>query len=232
MMWLGIAIMAVGFIGVLACAKIKNQPLQVVSAIVMLAGLGVYFYAYLNQDQAYARDWTIYRMAVAQSVAKELNGAQAIWVTNDITSESSKEAMKAFADAGGNAEWKMITSPDSGMIDDKALAELLKGLTKDNYLVLDVGLMENNAIAIFKKLLTNSNCPKIILTENASGMEGKMLKIDKAFKDGKIIAAVTNKSDIDIEFHPDENDLTEAFNARFVMVKADNFDNFKANFGY
>ena len=233
MMWLGIAIMAVGFIGVLVCAKIKNQPLQVGAAVVMLVGLGIYFYAYMNKDQAYARDWVVYRMAVANAVAKELNGAKAVWITSDMESETSKEIQDAFTKFGGNAEYKSVTSAESGMVDSKAFADALKTLTKDNYLVLDISMMEGGVMKPFATLLKSSNCPKIILTDNASGMDGKMLGIAKAFKDGKIVAAISHKTgDIDLEFHPDEDNLDEAFNARYIVIKADNFDANKGNFGY
>lgn len=232
-MWLGIAIMAVGFIGVLVCAKIKNQPLQVGAAVVMLAGLGIYFYAYLTKDNAYARDWIVYRMAVANAVAKELNGAKAVWITGDTESESSKEIQAAFAKAGGNAEYMTVTGED-GMVDAKKFEPILKTLTKDNYLVLDISLMEGNLMKTFATMLKSSNCPKVILTDNASGMDGKSIGIIKAFKDGKIVAAITSNMNAGKteEFHPDEDDLEEAFNAQYVVVKADNFDQYKANFGY
>ena len=53
---LGLILMAAGFIGVLVCAKIQKtnpsiQPVAILCALVMLGGLGTYFWFYRNKGK-------------------------------------------------------------------------------------------------------------------------------------------------------------------------------------
>ena len=73
---LGLILMAAGFIGVLICAKIQKtnpsiQPVAILCALVMLGGLGTYFWFYWNKGKYEAQ-------AAAAQPAGDLGGAEAL----------------------------------------------------------------------------------------------------------------------------------------------------------
>ena len=123
MMWLGIVIMVLGFIGTLVFAKMRQQPPAAGCAVLMIVGLGIYMWFYLNPPPD--RSGEYYAMAVAAKIAKLPEVANAkVWIASDIAGEYSKNIQEAYKAAGGKAEWKSASSPESGMMDEKVFAEM------------------------------------------------------------------------------------------------------------
>ncbi|MBO5667498.1 MAG: hypothetical protein J6S43_00055 [Lentisphaeria bacterium] len=231
MMWLGIVVMVIGFIGVLICAKIQRtnpsiQPVAFLCALVMLAGLGIYFWMYMFPPPD--RSGEIFRMSVAAKVASELKGQKLTWLASDTTSEYAQKIKAAFEAAGGSAEWVEAGGGDMGMVNPDEFKKIIEGLGADDVVVVDISLMEIGNT--FDKLLRNAKGPKYFLTDSASHLMG-MRNAAKAFENGTIIGAIIPQDKIDVEFKPDEDELDEAFDARYQVVKKDNYKSFLEQLG-
>lgn len=231
MMWLGIVVMVVGFIGVLICAKIQRtnpaiQPVALLFALVMLAGLGIYFWMYMFPPPD--RSGEIFRMSVANKVASELKGQNITWLASDVTSEYAQKIKGAFEAAGGSGQWVTAGSGDMGMVNPDEFKKIIEGLGADDVVVLDVSLMEVGNV--FDKALRNAKGPKYFLTDNSSHLMG-MKNAVKAFENGTIIGAIISKDKIDVDFKPDEDELDEAFDARYQVITKDNYKNFLEQLG-
>ena len=229
MMWLGIVIMVLGFIGTLVFAKMRQQPPAAGCAVLMIVGLGIYMWFYLNPPPD--RSGEYYAMAVAAKIAKLPEVANAkVWIASDIAGEYSKNIQEAYKAAGGKAEWKSASSPESGMMDEKVFAEIIKSCGKDDVVIVDVSVMEN--ADTLKKMLKDANSPKFFFTNNASSFGGFSAKeIDGHFQKGKIIGMIAYQQNIDKEFKPSKSDLEEAFNKRFIVITKDNFKDNKDKIG-
>ncbi|MBE6356137.1 MAG: hypothetical protein E7058_03385 [Lentisphaerae bacterium] len=229
MMWIGIVIMAIGFIGVCVFAKMKQQPPAAGSAVLMLIGLGIYMYLYLNPPPD--RSGEYFSMAVAAKVAAlpETKDAKA-WIAHDVTGEYYTNIQEAYKNAGGQAAWVAVSEPDSGMFSMDKFKEELKKYTKDDVVIIDVSVTEYSSD--LKKLLKDANCPKFFFTNNACTFMGfRASEVEKLLKDGKIVGIVAYQQNIDNKFKPSKSDLEEAFSKRYVIINKDNFKDNKVSLG-
>lgn len=230
MMWIGIVVMVIGFLGVCVFAKMKQQPPAAGCAVLMLVGLGIYMWFYLNPPPD--RSGEYFGMSVAAKVAKlpETQNAK-LWIASDIAGEYYKNIQDAYKEAGGKAEWIAAANPESGMFDMDKFKEIIKSCGKDDVVVVDVSVMEFTSD--FKKILRDSNSPKFFFTNNGAGFMGfKASEIEKYFKDGKILGVIAYQQNIDNKFKPSAGELEEAFNKRFLVVTKENFKENKALLGF
>ena len=231
---LGIAIMVIGFAGVLVAAKLRMESIAIVFAIVMLGGLGFYGWFYMNPppDMSYQ----VFGKAVAQRIGEEVKkggASKIVWVTGDGSSDYSKECFEVFkAAAGGNAEMVAVMDSESGIADmsDAKLKEILASCGSGDAVVLDISYTGDLKKVDFLKSGSYKG-PKIYLTSNASFMGANIKVILNAFKNDKIVAAVASKDNIDTEFKPDEDELKEAFDSRYIIVTKENIEENKEKFG-
>lgn len=227
---LGIAIMVIGFAGVLVAAKLRMESIAIVFAIVMLGGLGFYGWFYMNPppDMSYQ----VFGKAVAKKIGEEVKksgASKVVWVTSDGTSDYSKACFEIFkAAAGGNAEMVATADSESGSIDltVEKLKEILGSCGAGDAVVLDVGcsMIDVKNIDFLKK---GYKGPKIFLTGNGNIMGVDFKVLANAYKSGAIVASVIALDNIDAEFKPDEDKLDEAFSKRYAIVTKENIDQYK-----
>ena len=95
---LGIILMVAGFLGVLVCAKLQKsnpsiQPVAVICALVMISGLIVYGYNYMNNSSGSAETAEIYARATGLGIGKYLktaaSGKKVFFVVNPGAEQSS-----------------------------------------------------------------------------------------------------------------------------------------------
>ena len=226
-------IMFVGFIGVLVAAKKHMEPAAMGCAGVMIAGLVMYMIYYLNPPPNL--DYQVYGKAVAAKVGATVkaSGAQkALWVTGDMSSEYSKMCFEAFKQAyGSNAEVVTMSEGDMGgmmELTPQKLKEILKSATPDDAVILDLSMMMPPKQIDFIK--SSYKGPKVFLTNNATLMGLGPKAINTALTKGGLKALVISLDKIDEEFKPDSDELDEAFNKRYILVDANNFDSYKERF--
>ena len=230
----GIIMMVAGFVGVLVCAKLHLQPVAVVCAVVMLAGLGIYAYGYMNP--APSRDGEIYTAACAKKIGDHLKaqcgGKKVIWITD---AESAKGAfiaksLEAFEKAyGSKPEIKSPEQSEEGdlMVKAQKLDKLFEGLDDSAVVVIDTMLPMD--IKNFKAIKAAKG-PKIFLTQNASVMEGGKLILAALEKD-IVVGLIAGKAGSNQDFKPSDSDLEAAFNEHYVLITKENAKDNKAAFG-
>ena len=231
---LGIIIMVASFIGVLVAAKVRMQPVAMGCTVLMLVGLGMYAWFYMNPPPDLS--YQVYGKAVAQKTGETLKAAglsSATLVTADTSSEYSKEYLQIMKDAfGGSIEVVTpATGEDGGMIEltNARLKEIIKTASADSVIILDVNMMDASKVDFLKGAYKG---PKFFITANGSIMGAKIKAIANAMKKGNLIGAVVYVDSTDPDFKPSDSDLAEAFNKRYVVVNADNFDQYKEKFGF
>ena len=229
----GIIMMVAGFAGVLVCAKMHMQPVAVVCAVVMLAGLGIYTYGYMNP--APSRDGEIYTAACSTKIGtflkEKCGGKKVIWITD---AESAKtpftaKSLEAFEKAYGSKpeiQSPEQTEDDGLMASAKKLNKLFEGLDDSAVVVIDTMLPMD--IKNFKAI-KDAKGPKIFLTQNASVMDGGAL-IFKAMEKDIVLGLVTGKPSSNADFKPSSSDLEAAFNEHYLLVTKDNAKDNKAAF--
>lgn len=221
---LGIIMMVAGFGGVLVIAKKRNpalQPLAICCAVLMLVGLGLYGWFYMNPppDTSYLT----YNKAVANKIASELKGKKVVWVSSGVGSESFKEKLEVIKAAGLTDVTPMDTNLEDGAtISGKEFKKKMEELGPDAVVVLDT---EASGLE-WTKLLGNKKAPKIVLGDTVMLMVNKsdIKKIEKNFG-SQILFAIMNKDQIDSEFKPSDSDLPAAFDARYSVAK--DYESFK-----
>ena len=228
---LGIIIMVASFVGVLIAAKKHLQPIAMTCAVLMLVGLGMYAWFYMNPppDTSYM----VYGQAVAQKSGEILKGnfSKAIWITTDTTSENSKTCAEIFKAAfGGEVELVSPGNSDDGMMDLSAtrLKEIIKAADPNAVIVLDCSIMDASKAEFLKGAYKG---PKFFIASNGSVMGASTKAVANAFKKGNIVGAVVYVDNADPDFKPSDSDLAEAFSKRYMIVTADNFAEFKDKFG-
>lgn len=228
---LGLILMAAGFIGVLVCAKIQKtnpsiQPVAILCALVMLGGLGTYFWFYWNKGkyeaQAAAARQQIFNKALMDTIGKQdgVKGKKIYWLTNDTASDSHKACLEALKNASGSEVVLPSANGDEGMmmgIDAKTFKTEIAALTDNDVILLDSEV--SNITQELDKAFNSKKGPRFVITDSAKNGMFNMKKISAGFKNGKILFAVSSKSNIDQEFEPDEDKLDEAFNNRYQIVK-------------
>ena len=238
-MWttIGLIVMAVGFLGVLVCAKLKSQPLAMFSAVVMLAGLGIYAYFYMNGDDAAMEDGVVFQCAIMDQAGaylkKSVPGKNVVMVVEPGLAkyENGKKLLdaqkKAFEKAYGGSveivelEVEGLNEDDGGSYADMMKAEDLEKIVAANesadIFVITVGL-PTEGVPDFKE--------KTVFLTNSGMIDNRDLK--GAIEDGKVTAVVSgNGKKLDPDFRPDDDNLKEAFNYRWIIVDNSNLDKLK-----
>lgn len=231
---IGIIIMVVSFIGVLVAAKNHKEPVAMFCAVVMLVGLGMYAWYYFNPPPNL--DYQVYGKAVAMkvgSVAKAAGAQKVVYVTSDNQSEYAKMCIDSFKSGfGGSVE--IVSLADGNMggmmeLTPAKLRDILKSASADDVVVLDVSMMM--PVGKIEFVRANYKGPKVILTNNANIMGASTKVLSTAFNKGGLKAIVIGLSQIDEDFSPDDDELDEAFNNRYLLVDKDNFETNKNRFG-
>ena len=239
----GIILMVAGFIGVLVCAKLQKsnpsiQPVAILCAVVMIGGLAVYGYGYMNGDDN-TETAKIYAMATGNGVGKYLKqtvpGKRIVYVVNpgmenSDYAKSQAEAMKKAY--GGDVEIATIDVPQEVRESGDVMGYLKpdhidKVVAKDPaaVYVLDIGMPEKGTPRCFSSA---KDRPAVFLTN--SGM-ADMRSIKKLIKDGKLVGIlIGNPAKRDPNFEPSARKLDEAFNRQYVIVGKDNLDKYKDKF--
>ena len=233
----GIILLAVGFLGVLIGAKTKQMPIAMISAIVMIVGLGMYTYKSLNDDGADMEDAIIYQCAIMDQsgafLKKNASGQKVVMIVDPTMDsyENGKKLLQAKVEAFEKAYGK---KPDVVKLEVEGLAEEDGGSIIDNMKAADfekiVAANSDAGIFLIDIGLPSGDVPdfgeaKVFLL-NTGMADDKDLK--NAIEDEKIIGLVTTKSGkIDPEFTPDEDDLKGAFDSRYVIYGKHNIDKMK-----
>ena len=232
---LGLIVMVAGFAGVLVCAKIQKtnptiQPLAMVCAAVMLIGLGLYFWFYLNPPNYAAEYNRIYNLSVAHTMGTKLQGKKVIWIASGINGEDFKAKQAVMEKALGSSVTVVEASdPESGiMMDDKKFEEILKGADATTVLLIDADVSGLSKLA---KQLGNAKGPKFVFTEMASQSLVNFKNVKTAFDKEIILFAIVAAMN-DEEFTPDEDNLDEAFQKRYIIIDKNNFDSSKDKLGF
>ncbi len=230
----GIIIMVISFVGVLVAAKSHREPIAMLCAVVMLVGLGMYAWYYFNPPPNL--DYQVYGKAVATKVgaaAKAAGVQKAIYVTSDTQNEYAKMCIEAFKNGfGGSVETVALMDGNMGgmmELTPAKLREILKSATADDAVILDVSMMM--PVGKIEFVRANYKGPKVFLTNNANLMGASSKVIATAFNKGGLAGVVIGLTQIDEDFSPDEDELEEAFNKRYILVNKDNFDSNKDRFG-
>ena len=242
---LGIILMVAGFLGVLVCAKLQKsnpaiQPVAVICALVMIAGLIVYGYNYMNSSSGSTETAEIYARATGRGIGNFLksaaSGKKVYFVVNP-GAETSAYALNQkdeMQKASGSAvEIITIDVPDEvreagdliGFLKPKHIDDLVARDETAVY-VLDIGMPEKGAPQCFNK--PDGKRPAIFLS-NTGMVNDKNLK--KWIKDGKIIGIlIGNPAKRDPNFEPSLRKLDETFNRQYVVVDKSNLDSYKDRF--
>ncbi|MBE6365327.1 MAG: hypothetical protein E7053_06200 [Lentisphaerae bacterium] len=233
---LGLIVMVGGFAGVLVCAKIQKtnpsiQPVAMACAVVMLIGLGLYFWFYLNPPNYAMEHNRIYGLSVAHTIGGKLQGKKVIWLASGTTSEDF-QARKAALEAacGGSVTVVEASDPENGMMMDGAkFKEAIAGADADTVVIIDTDV-SGFANDLNKLLGDRKPGVKFVFTENSVGMLGGLGNLKKGFDNGRILFAVVADKH-DEEFSPDEDELDEAFSKRYTIIDKDNFEASKEKLG-
>ena len=110
----------------------------------------------------------------------------------------------------------------------KKLKEILQSAGPEDAVVLDISMMMSPKQIEFLK--AGYKGPKVFLTNNATLMGATPKAISTAMTKGGLKAIVSGLDKIEEDFTPDEDDLEEAFSKRYILVDAENLDNYKERF--
>ncbi len=241
MFWLGVVMMAVGFIGVLVGAKMKLQPVSLVSILVLLSGLGIYFHDFMSGDDGTMEIGKIYNSSIAhragQVMKKVAPGKKVLYIVspNTVESEFTKAAVEAFKAAYGSDDVVVTTIEitadyeEGGMdmmsyLQPKHIDDLLTANPDAGVVISDIGLPAKvNQLKCLS--LPEDKRPAFFLT-GFGGASGK--RIVNLINKGKISAIVTGKSGKrNVDYEPSAKRLDEAFDQLYVVVDKDNLKDFK-----
>ena len=241
MFWLGVAMMAVGFLGVLIGAKIKLQPVSLGSILVLLIGLGIYFHDFMSGDDGTMEIGKIYNCSIShragQVMKKVAPGKKVLYIVgpNMVESEFTKAAVESFKAAYGSDDVVVATIEvtsdyeDGGMdmmsyLQPKHIDDLLADNPDAGVVVSDIGLPAKvNQLKCLA--LPEDKRPAFFLT-GFGGASGKI--IVNLIKNGKITAIITGKSgNRDPDYEPSAKRLDEAFDKLYVVVDKDNLNEYK-----
>ena len=225
-MYLGIVFAILGFAGVLVCAKLAKsnpsiQPLAIACAVVMLIGIGTYGYVYWNMSEFEAAEaaakQAVFDKAVLTKIGGELKGKKIHWITNNDANDENFKARVEVLKAATGAEVVVISTamtPD-GNPAQVDLKKELKNIAETDVILVDTE-ESGDAIKGAKK-------QKFAFTANGTGsLRGlKEKELQDAFKKGQILFVVLNKpvTDETKDYEPDEDNLEEAFNTRYELLK-------------
>ncbi|MBR7121170.1 MAG: hypothetical protein IKC94_02880 [Lentisphaeria bacterium] len=233
---LGLIVMIGGFAGVLVCAKIQKtnpsiQPLAMVCAAVMLIGLGLYFWFYMNPPNYAMEHNRIYSLSVAHTIGGKVSGKKVIWLANGTTMEDFKARQAALETAAGTTVTLVEASdPENGMMmDSKKFKAAIAGADENTVVIIDsdfTGFADE-----LNKMFRERKGAKFIVTENAGGgMIGSLSNLKKGFDNGRLLFVVVADKH-DEEFTPEEDELDEAFSKRYSIIDKDSFEANKEKLG-
>lgn len=224
MFTVSIIIMVVGLLGVLVAAKLRQQPVAVLSAIIMLVGLGMYAWYTFNPPPN--TDYIVFDKAVCSKMAQALKGAgysQAYWLTSEGASEYTQNRIANFKeDFGGSVEVLAPKTSADGMIaemDNNQFKELTKTIPADAIIIIDMNLLDGGKMEFLK---SSYKGPKVFFSASGSIMGAKKKAVITAFEKENIVGMIIYKSSTDDNFVPDEDNLDEAFDARYTLVDKNN----------
>ena len=236
MFWLGITMMAVGFIGVLVGAKIKLQPVALISVLLLLSGLGIYFHDFMGEDDGAMELGKIYNNSITHRAGNILKkvapGKKVLYIVgpNAENSAFTASAVETFKNAYGSSD--VVVAPievtsdyeENGMdlisyLQPKHIDDLLAANPDAGVVVSEIGLPSKvNQLKCFA--LPADKRPVFFLT-NFGGASGK--KIINLLKTEKVAAVVIGKSGRrDPDFEPSAKRLDEAFDRLYVVVDKKN----------
>lgn len=242
MYYVGIAVMVVGLVGLIFCAKKQRvnpamQSVAYIFAVVMFSGLGMSLYEQMGGDTVgdieNERLFLYSRSAVAGKCLKVDNaGKKVLFITNpgwnkdEVRKEQVEKQVEAFKAAYGSSDVTIDSIPvppdfdeENGsleeIITDKELAALLKNHSDVQVIVSDIGLPEKS-----ERIFSKKNAPVVFLLSQGN-ISGKALI--RLFKSGKVAGMVGYKNKADYEVKADEDDLIKSFDIRYILIDKNNY---------
>ena len=242
MYYVGIAIMVVGLLGLIFCAKKQRvnpamQSIAYIFAIVMFVGLGMSLYEQMGGDTVgdieNERLFLYSRSAVAGKCLKVDNaGKKVLFITNpgwnkdEVRKEQVEKQVEAFKAAYGSGDVTIDSIPvppdfdeENGVLEelmtDKELAALLKNHSDAEVIVSDIGLPERS-----ERLFNKKDAPVVFLLSQGN-ISGKALV--RLFKSGKVAGMIGYKNKADYEIKADEDDLIKSFEVRYILIDKNNY---------
>lgn len=242
MYYVGIAIMVVGLLGLIFCAKKQRvnpamQSIAYIFAIVMFVGLGISLYEQMGGDTVgdieNERLFLYSRSAVAGKCLKVDNaGKKVLFITNpgwnkdEVRKEQVEKQVEAFKAAYGSGDVTIDSIPvppdfdeENGALEelmtDKEFAALLKNHSDVQVIVSDIGLPERS-----ERLFNKKDAPVVFLLSQGN-ISGKALV--RLFKSGKVAGMIGYKNKADYEVKADEDDLIKSFEVRYILIDKNNY---------
>ena len=242
MYYVGIAVMVLGVIGLIFCAKKQRvnpamQSVAIVFALIMFSGLGIALHDQMGgnvQGEIENEQLFLYsRSAVAGQCLKSVKpGVKVLFVTNsgwdkeEARKEQVEKQIAAFKATYGSEDIVIDSIPLPANFDEnsesaedlltvKNFGELMKKNKDAQAIVTDIGLPEKG-----ESLLRDKNAPVVFLLSQGN-ISGKALK--NLFKNGKVAGLIGYKSKADYEIKADEDDLIKSFDIRYELIDGKNY---------
>ena len=242
MYYVGIAVMVVGLLGLITCAKKQRvnpamQSIAVVFALIMFGGLGMALHDQMGgnvQGEIENEQLFLYsRCAVAgKSLSAAKPGAKVLFVTNpgwdkeEARKEQVEKQVEAFKATYGSGDVVIDCIPlpanydeNADSVEDLLTVKEFKALLerhKDAQVVVtDVGMPEKG-----ESLLRDKDAPVVFLLSQGN-LGGKALK--NLFKKGKVVGMIGYKNKADYEAKADEDDLVKSFEIRYELIDGSNY---------
>ena len=245
MYYIGIAIMIVGLIGLIACAKKQRvnpnmQSLAYVFAVIMFSGLGLSLYEQMGGGSSVGdieneRLFLYSRCAAAGKCLKADHAGKKVlfvtspnWDKQEGRKEQVEKQIEAFKAAYGSGDVVIdsITVPadfdengaaiEDFMTDKEFRARLTKHADAQ-VIVTDIGLPEKA-----DRLFAKKDAPVIFLLSQGN-INGKALL--KMFKNGNAVGMVGYKNKANYDLKADEDDLIKSFGIRYELIDKNNYKN-------
>ena len=242
MYYVGIAVMVVGLLGLIICAKKQRvnpamQSVAIVFALIMFGGLGIALHDQMGgnvQSEIENEQLFLYsRSAVAgKSLSAAKPGVKVLFVTNpgwdkeESRKEQVEKQVEAFKATYGSGDVVIDCIPlpanydeNADSVEDLLTVKAFKALLEKNkdaqVIVTDVGLPEKG-----ESLLRDKNAPVVFLLSQGN-IGGKALK--NLFKSGKVVGMIGYKNKADYEAKADEDDLVKSFEIRYELIDGSNY---------
>lgn len=251
---LSIAIMVVGMIGLIICAKKQKtnpamQPLAFGCLVVVLVGLGISVYKNMTPDSGLMESEARFRnskMAKIGQMLKQSNPGKKVvfvvypnWEKYEISKKNIEQQMETFKEFYGSANI-VATSLELPANFEEMGGDLESYMTKDNFekmlaphkdagiVITDVGLPERQITGL--SIVKDKTTSIVMLNE-----PNERIRVFRYVRDGKITAVCykprPRKSKKDKNTPPPEapEDLLKAFDVRYFIVNKDNIEEHKAD---
>lgn len=242
MYYIGIAVMVLGLVGLIFCAKKQRvnpamQSVAVVFALIMFSGLGMALHDQMSGDvQSEIENEQLFlysRSAAAGKCLKADNAGKKVlfvtspgWDKEESRKEQVLKQVEAFKAAYGSndividsiavpANFEEEGSAIEDVMSVKDFTALLEKHAGVQVVVSDIGLPEKG-----DRIFSKKDAPVVFLLSSGN-LGGKTLK--KMFKDKKLAGMIGYKSKADYDAKADEDDLLKSFEIRYILIDQNNY---------